>query len=543
MNTAASALPPLRPYQQEALDKMESYEGRAALLVLGVGLGKTRLFTEYLRWAVTENDWHALILSHREELVYQPLEYLKDIPCGVELGPHHAHGESIISASVQSLVGRLNQYNSREIDVIIVDEAHHATAPTYRRILEYFQNAKIFGFTATAHRGDGVGLGAVFEDILCEFNTLWGIRHKYLCELECRQVRLKYDMGSVHIREDGDFDQRELAKALSGTAAGVAEIFFKYARGPTIIFAASLDEAKDIAYLLNKQAGRNIAATITGQTKNRRNLLDAFELGILQVLVNFGVLTEGVDTRRAETILIARPISRTNSGLYAQMVGRGLRTYPGKQSCLVLDCVGISDTPICTAATLIGKELPPPKENDHTPTTPLSDEKEPLEVLAGDEIPTTWIRTEKELSIMEKDIGYDLHDVAWTKQPDGGYLLALPNLKYRITKPLEDGTAYLWRNKKSSKKPMPLQFLFDYVYQDLAAKHKNIRRLWDTHRRKQWDREKPTEAQNKLIRQLSPGLNLETKQMTRGDASHLIQTLLYAKSRTKQQKGGDSAGS
>lgn len=543
MNTAASALPPLRPYQQEALDKMESYEGRAALLVLGVGLGKTRLFTEYLRWAVTENDWHALILSHREELVYQPLEYLKDIPCGVELGPHHAHGESIISASVQSLVGRLNQYNSREIDVIIVDEAHHATAPTYRRILEYFQNAKIFGFTATAHRGDGVGLGAVFEDILCEFNTLWGIRHKYLCELECRQVRLKYDMGSVHIREDGDFDQRELAKALSGTAAGVAEIFFKYARGPTIIFAASLDEAKDIAYLLNKQAGRNIAATITGQTKNRRNLLDAFELGILQVLVNFGVLTEGVDTRRAETILIARPISRTNSGLYAQMLGRGLRTYPGKQSCLVLDCVGISDTPICTAATLIGKELPPLKENDHTPTTPLSDEKEPLEVLAGDEIPTTWIRTEKELSIMEKDIGYDLHDVAWTKQPDGGYLLALPNLKYRITKPLEDGTAYLWRNKKGSKSPMPLQFLFDYVFQDLNAKHKNIRRLWDTHRRKQWDGEKPTEAQNKLIRQLSPGLNLETKQMTRGDASHLIQTLLYAKSRTKQQKGGDSAGS
>ena len=144
---------------------------------------------------------------------------------------------------------------------------------------------------------------------------------------------------------------------------------------------------------------------------------------------------------------------------------------------------------------------------------------------------------------MEKDIGYDLHDVAWTKQPDGGYLLALPNLKYRITKPLEDGTAYLWRNKKCSKKPMPLQFLFDYVYQDLAAKHKNIRRLWDTHRRKQWDGEKPTEAQNKLIRQLSPGLNLETKQMTRGDASHLIQTLLYAKSRTKQQKGGDSAGS
>lgn len=540
MGTPANALPPLRPYQQEALDKMKNYEGRAALLVLGVGLGKTRIFTEYLRWAVVENDWHCLILSHREELVYQPLAYLKDIPCGVELGARRAHGEPIISASVQSLVGRLNTYNSRSVDVIVVDEAHHIAAPTYRRILAHFQSAKIFGFTATAHRGDGVGLGAVLDDILCEYSTLWGIEHGYLCPLECRQVRLKYDMGSVHIRENGDFDQGELARALSGTAAGVAEVYSKYARGPTIIFAVSVAEAKDITHLLNKQAGKTIAAAITGQTKNRRNLLDAFAWGLLRVLVNFGVLTEGVDTRCAETILIARPIARTNCGLYAQMVGRGLRTHPAKQSCLVLDCVGISDTPICTAATLIGKDPPTPKKDERTPANPLPDEKAPLEVLAGDEIPTTWIKKEKKLSIMNKGIQYDFHGVAWTEQPDGGYLLALPNLKYHIPKPLEDGTAYLWRNKKSSKSPMPLQYLFDFAYQDLNANHKNIRRLWDTKRRKQWDGAKATEAQCRLIQQLSPGKDLDTSQLTRGDASNLIQTLLYAKNRAK---GGEPCAS
>lgn len=98
-------------------------------------------FAEYIRCDVLENDHHILILSHREELVIQPLEYLKGLPCGIEQGTTHAHGEPIISASVQSLVGRLDKYNPYSIDTIIIDEAHHSAAPTYRKIFEYFKNA------------------------------------------------------------------------------------------------------------------------------------------------------------------------------------------------------------------------------------------------------------------------------------------------------------------------------------------------------------------------------------------------------------------
>ncbi len=96
-------MPPLRDYQQEALARMQHYEGRAALLVLATGLGKTRIFTEFLRWEVNENDHHCLILSHREELVHQPLTYLQDLTCGVELAErsrcrfdaeHHVLGHS-----------------------------------------------------------------------------------------------------------------------------------------------------------------------------------------------------------------------------------------------------------------------------------------------------------------------------------------------------------------------------------------------------------------------------------------------------------------
>lgn len=235
-STNGKRAPPLRDYQAKTLQLMKDYDGQAALCNIATGLGKTRIYTEYIRWDVSENDHHVLILSHREELVRQPLEYLKDLPCGIELGPLHADGEPIISASVQSLVGRLSEYNPYSIDTIIIDEAHHSAAPTYRKIFEYFKNAVRFGFTATSVRGDGVGLAVVFKEILCEFNTLYGIEHGYLSPIDACQVNLKFDLGTVQYREDtGDYDAADIARVMSGTAAGIAEAYTKNARGQTII--------------------------------------------------------------------------------------------------------------------------------------------------------------------------------------------------------------------------------------------------------------------------------------------------------------------
>lgn len=84
-------------------------------------------------------------------------------------------------------------------------------------------------------------------------------------------------------------------------------------------------------------------------------------MGLIKVLVCYAVLTEGVDLPMTETVLLARPVATTNVGLYAQMVGRGLRLHPGKSACKIIDCVGISRMPICTAATLIGEEPLAPK--------------------------------------------------------------------------------------------------------------------------------------------------------------------------------------
>lgn len=532
MTPAPNKSPPLRPYQQDVLDKMTAYDGRAALCVLATGLGKTRIFAEFLRREALDNDHTCLILSHREELVTQPLEYLQGIPCGIEQGNHHADParHKVISASVQSLVHRLRGYNPYEVQTIIIDEAHHAAAPTYRKIIDYFSGAVVFGFTATAHRGDGAGLGCVFNDLLCEYDVKWGIAQGYLAPIECVQSKLKYDMGSIKIRTDtGDFSGTDIARVMSGTAAGVVEAYRKYARGQAIIFAASVDEAQDIAAMLHQ--AHIPAALITSATKRRDRLLEGYRLGLYRVLVNFGVLTEGTDLPMTETILIARPVAHTNVGLYAQMVGRGLRLYPGKASCLVIDCIGISEAPICTAATLIGKPPAQPQKQESKPTKTTEDlPPDQHTVLTGEQIPTTWIKNERRVDIMTHPTGTDMHDVAWLALPGGGFVIAVPGMVYRISRPLADGTVYLCRNKKCSKASMPLQYIFDYVYTDLAKKHKKYRHIWDKTRRKYWDKNPATAQQLALIAHVAPGQFADTDKLTRGDASQLIQFLLYAQS-------------
>lgn len=95
----------------------------------------------------------------------------------------------------------------------------------------------------------------VFKEILCEFNTLYGIEHGYLSPIDACQVNLKFDLGTVQYREDtSDYDAADIARVMSGTAAGIAEAYTKNARGQTIIFAPSIEEGKNVTALLNTDA-------------------------------------------------------------------------------------------------------------------------------------------------------------------------------------------------------------------------------------------------------------------------------------------------
>lgn len=176
----------LRPYQQECVDMIDKLDSGAYLVVCATGLGKTVIFTNIKR------KGRMLILSHREELVRQPLKYF-NCTTGVEMASESSHGEDVISASVQSLVRRLDRFDPDAFDMIIVDEAHHAAAETYRKILGYFKPRLIIGFTATPNRADGARLNDVFQKIIMKRDLKWGIKNGYLCNIDCKRIDIGYD--------------------------------------------------------------------------------------------------------------------------------------------------------------------------------------------------------------------------------------------------------------------------------------------------------------------------------------------------------------
>lgn len=143
----------LRDYQQECVDICNSLESGSHLVQMATGLGKTVTFSKIGR------KGRVLLLSHREELVTQPVKYYS-CPVGIEKAERHSHGEEVVSASVQTLANCLQrEFKPGDFDMVITDEAHHALAPSYRKIYDYLRPRLHIGFTATPRRGDDRGLG------------------------------------------------------------------------------------------------------------------------------------------------------------------------------------------------------------------------------------------------------------------------------------------------------------------------------------------------------------------------------------------------
>lgn len=183
----------LRPYQTEARDAiLRSWASgiRKTLLVLPTGCGKTIVFAKVIEERV-RNGGNVLVLAHREELLNQASDKLERTT-GLKTALEKAESTSLDSwfnvtvGSVQTLQNprRLEQFSSDHFDTIIVDEAHHAVSPSYRRVLDHFKNAKILGVTATADRGDKRNLGELFETISYEYTLPRAIREGYLCPIK-----------------------------------------------------------------------------------------------------------------------------------------------------------------------------------------------------------------------------------------------------------------------------------------------------------------------------------------------------------------------
>ena len=263
----------LRPYQQDCINTIEAQPHGSYLVQMATGLGKTVTFANLPR-----HGERMLILSHREELVEQPRKYF-DCTYGVERAGSHAGSEEVVSASVQSLVRRLERFSPHDFGLIICNEAHHAAANTYRKIFEYFQPLKLIGFTATPNRGDKIRLSNVFQKIIFQRDLRWGIKNKYLCDILCKRVDIGYDLRAVHTR-NGDYAPGELDEAMEGPADAIAQTYREHAAGATLIFAVSVHQAEEIAGRIKG------AVVVTGETKNRAAIIEAFTAGKIPCIVN-----------------------------------------------------------------------------------------------------------------------------------------------------------------------------------------------------------------------------------------------------------------
>jgi len=478
----------LRPYQQECIDIIDHLpDGSSVLAQMATGLGKTVTFANIPR------KGRMLILSHREELVRQPLKYF-NCSTGVEMASEHASAlTEVVSASVQTLTRRLDRFAPDSFDIIVTDEAHHAAAQSYRRIYDYFRPRLHVGFTATPGRGDKVRLDDIFSDIIFSRDLRWGIENNYLSDIFCRRVNIGYDLRNVH-NSHGDFAPGELEEAMEGTADAIAQAYTEMATGATLIFAVSVNQAQEIAKRIPG------AVAVTGDTKERAGIIEDFTKGKIPCIVNVMVFTEGTDIPRVETIIIARPTQ--SDGLYTQMVGRGLRVYPGKKRLNLIDCVGVTGkASLCSAPSLIGIDM------DAVPIGKTAEVEGllfdlPMRVASAADCPESWIKNIQIVDLWAKEQKYQTHDINFFKMPDGSMVCSLPDRQSVRIGPMDE----LGRVEYAGAK-MPMQSALDRAFLYLTAAHADSRAIWDIGAVKHWGTAPASEKQLAIIKRRCKGFD------------------------------------
>lgn len=351
----------LRPYQDETIHALvqrwaDGPENRLGV-VLPTGMGKTVIFAELAHRIITGQTGitgRVLILVHRDELVKQTVRKVHGVSpkarVGVIKGERNELGGDVVVASVQTLgrINRLAQMPPGHFAVIVVDEAHHATADSYRRILEWFggfDTTPVAGFTATMNRADKGKLGDVWQAVVMRKDILYGIRNRYLVDVKARAVSLP-DLDLDDVRTTGgDFQDGALGDALTDAHAAdvIVEAWAEHAsERSTVAFMPTVATAIELCETFN-EAGIK-AEYVTGETPSaeRDAIYARVSAGTTRVLCNCMVLTEGFDLPRLSCAIIGRLTK--SSALYIQMVGRVLRPDPlsGKENALVLDVVGVS---------------------------------------------------------------------------------------------------------------------------------------------------------------------------------------------------------
>ena len=337
----------LRPYQVEALEAVLEAKDQGIsrqLVVLPTGSGKTivmaaigKLFNKRL-----------LLLAHREELIQQAFEKFKlfwpDADIGICMTGREETNNQIVIGSVQSCSRprKLARLKERGFDVLMIDEAHHSTTDSYQSIINTCGFSRgtdklLIGVTATPARGDKQPLGDTFDKITFSRSIGTMIRAGYISPVIGRKILTSFVLERVR-SQNGDFAINELAEIVDTPERNnfIVTKFKEYAIGRKgVAFCCNVEHCKHLADEFRSQGIAASAVWGDMEPADRKQALADLKNDRIQVAISCGILTEGFDEPSIDVIVMARPTK--SPGLYIQCVGRGLRLWPGKENCLVLD--------------------------------------------------------------------------------------------------------------------------------------------------------------------------------------------------------------
>ena len=322
----------LRPYQTEAIDliRIALRKHRSVVYVLPTGAGKTVIAAEIARRG-HERGSKTLFLVHRRELVDQARQTLREacpeVKVAVEAAGHPSDSEAHLHVGmVQSLVRREDYLDPQ---IVEVDEAHHARAKTWEKVLARWPKARRIGFTATPERKDRKGLGKHFKSMIMGPSVRKLVDQGFLAPSQVMRLPL-FDLKRFKKDANGDYNRLQVSNSISEKIiAEAASIYTRYFEGKqTIFFGVNRQHSRDVAERLRDSGVIAQHIDALDLLKVRKETIDSFRTGDIQVLCNVGLIDEGFDAPSCEVVMIGYP---TRSIVrYLQMCGRMMRPGPNK---------------------------------------------------------------------------------------------------------------------------------------------------------------------------------------------------------------------
>ena len=335
-------------YQEDMKERIEKALRlhRSVMAQMPTGTGKTYLLTAVIDSFVSNNPMEKVwIVAHRRELVSQIDETVR------KFHSYYASNTSSLLSSVKamSIQWLMRHYDEIEEEpgMIVIDEAHHALAKTYKEMWERFPKAKFLGLTATPCRLNGKGFTDLFDVLVQSWSVPEFISKGRLATYDF--VSIKSDgvtqrlIDSLQKRgADGDYQNKEMDMLLNKKPSierlyRSLEEFGKDRKG--IVYAINISHAQKITKLYQEHGVKAIAIDSKTPATERQQDIEAFKKGDIQVLVNVDIFSEGFDCPDVEFVQLARPT--LSLAKYLQMVGRGLRVAKGKKNCVIIDNVGL----------------------------------------------------------------------------------------------------------------------------------------------------------------------------------------------------------